>query len=129
MLLRKIAGNKIVWEVLRSSGVVDTVDKMRSIIESEKTGILISTANVDKMIADGLVNKWYADHYAGAVQKVSWVNPKNPQCEAIWVHHGLGNAASQTGEIQLNNKDIFIDIYENMGDDFRKSVQVRPTFV
>ena len=129
MLLRKIAGKKKVWEVLRSSGVVETVDKMRSIIESEQTGELISTANVDRMIANNFFNKWYADHYAGGVQKVSWVHPKNPQSEAIWVHHGLGRAASQTGEIQLNNKDIFLDIYENVGDEFKKSVQVRPTFV
>jgi hypothetical protein len=129
MQMRKIAGNKTVWDVLRSSGVVGTVNKMSSIIESESTGMLISTANVNKMIDDGFVNKWFADHYAGDVTKVSWVNPKNPQCEAIWVHHGLGNAASQTGEIQLNNKDIFLDIYENVGDDFKKSVQVRPTFV
>jgi hypothetical protein len=131
MLLRKMSGNKQVWEVLRSSGVVDTVDDkvMRTIIETPSTGMLISTANVKKMIDDGFFNKWFADHYAGAVTKVSWARPKDPQCEAIWVHHGLGKVASQTGEIQLNNKDIFLNIYEDVDDDFKRRVQVRPTLV
>ena len=117
------------WEVLRSSGVVDTVDTMRSIIETPSTGMLISTANVNKIIDDGAFNKWFADLYADAVTKISWVRPNDPQCEAIRVHHGLGKVVSQTGEIQLNNKDIFLNIYEDVDDDFKKRVQVRPTLV
>ena len=73
MLLRMMCGNKQEWEVLRSSGEVDTVDAkvMISIIATASTGTLISKANVNKMIDDNAVNFWFVDHYKGAVTKLS----------------------------------------------------------